>query len=43
LLEDDPLPGTAAFYLTTGNGLDGESSLGVDGDGVEWVNGNPCL
>ena len=42
LLEGDPLPSSAAFYLTTGNSIDGESSLGVNSDGLERVNTNPC-
>jgi hypothetical protein len=42
LLQGDPPPNTAAFYLTTGNGLGGENTLGVDSDGFERVNANPC-
>jgi hypothetical protein len=43
LLEGDPLPGSAAFYLTTGNDIDGESSLGSDSSGAERTNtSTPC-
>jgi hypothetical protein len=35
-------PGEFAFYLSTGNGPGGESSLGLDSNGAERPNNNAC-
>jgi hypothetical protein len=35
-------PGQAVFYLVTGNGATGESSLGTDSNGVPRTNTHPC-
>lgn len=35
-------PGEAVFYLVTGNGAAGESSLGTDSQGVPRANTHPC-
>jgi hypothetical protein len=39
---EDPAPGQAAFYLTTGDAGAGESSLGKDSTGAERPNQHPC-
>ena len=39
----DPAPGTAAYFLTTGEDSRGvESDLGTDGQGAMRPNDNPC-
>jgi len=40
VLDLDPAPGGAVFFLTTG--LSPESSLGTDSGGVERTNASPC-
>lgn len=38
----EPEPGRVTFYLTTGSGAAGESSLGTDSTGTPRPNTNPC-